>query len=149
MSTRKNYMEITPLNKIKNIDLLYNKGLFIFDSLNEQILTLHINEDKSNIPGIFFAYKSILESDYILEYFISNNNIYVIDYVKKGSKEPYILRYSNIISKFNGIDKYIHPITIVHTYERIDLSNYKCPIAILSNGIYKFGLAKENKFYLR
>lgn len=155
MGIRKQYMEITPLIKIKNIDLLFNKGLFIADIIDKDKNPLHtviISENKQNIIGSthLLPYMSLFNINDIIEYFIDNNNVInVTDYLQKDSKEPYIIRYQNIIHKFRNIDKYIKPVDVIHTYEKIDISNYSCPIAILSNGIYKFGIAKENKFYLR
>lgn len=150
MKSRK--MDITPLIEIKNLDLLYTKGLFIIDEKSplQTLYLTNIDIELNTQSGLCLRkYKSLLDKDYIIEFFIDSDDVInVVDYVEYKSKEPYIIRYQKILSKFSNIDKGIKPVKNIHTYEKINLSNYIKPLAILSNGIYKFGKAKENKFYL-
>ena len=153
MGIRKQYMEISPITRVNDINVLFNKGLFIIDIINKDSLhTIIVPENKLNTVGSthLLPYMSLFNTNDIIEYFVDNNNVInITDYLQKDSKEPYIIRYQNIINKFRNIDKYIKPVDVIHTYEKIDISNYGCPVAILGSGIYKFGIAKENKFYLR
>ena len=71
MGIRKQYMEISPITRVNDINVLFNKGLFIIDIINKDSLhTVIVPENKLNTVGSthLLPYMSLFNTNDIIEY---------------------------------------------------------------------------------